>query len=155
MPVTCTPISSRSNRKEIVAKSKSKAKNKKPVTEAPKRIAAKGGLTSTQLVNETLILMEDETRISKKAGRDFMESMVAAIENALAAGQPVNIGGLVKLVPNYHTKGVRDVREEFGNPESALVQKKYPAKVSLKATVMKRAKEALPTVAKMQKALGV
>lgn len=136
------------------AKSKSKAKAKKPVTDAPQIIAAKGGLTASQLVKETLLMMEDDLRISKKQATDFTESITAVIEKALSEGQPVNLFGFVKLVPRLHTKGQRLVNEEFGNPESPKVMKKYPAKVSLKATVVKKAKEALPQVPKMQKALG-
>lgn len=137
-----------------MAKGKTKTKAKKDTTDAPKTIAAKGGLSSPNLVKETVLLMEDDTRVSNKVARDFMESMVAVIEKSLAAGQPVNIGGLVKLTPRLHTKGQRLVNEVFGDPTSKKVTKKYPAKVSLKATVMKRAKESLPTVQKMQKSLG-
>lgn len=138
-----------------MAKAKAGSKKKKETTtDAPKIIAAKGGLTSANLVKETIFRMEDDLRISNKAGRDFMESMVAAVEEHLEQGQPVNIGGLVKLTPRLHTKGQRLVNEIFGDPESKKVTKKYPAKVTLKATVMKRAKDALPTVQKLQTALG-
>jgi histidinol phosphatase-like PHP family hydrolase len=65
---------------------------------APRIIATKGGLTTAQLTNETLFAMEDNLRVSKAQGRDFMDSMVAVIERTINEGKPVNIGGLVKLV---------------------------------------------------------
>lgn len=136
------------------SKSKSKSKAKKPVTDAPQTIAAKGGFTASALMKETLMTMEDDTRISKKQAADFSESISAVIEKALSEGQPVNLFGFVKLVPRMHTKGVRQVNEIFGDPTSKKVTKKYPAKVSVKATVMKKSKEALPTVQKMQKVVG-
>lgn len=137
-----------------VAKTKSKSKAKKPVTDAPQTIATKGGLTASALMKEVIMTMEDDTRISKKQASDFAESFSAVVEKALGEGQPINLFGFVKLVPRMHTKGVRQVNEIFGDPTSKKVTKKYPAKVSLKATVMKKSKEALPTVQKMQKIVG-
>jgi nucleoid DNA-binding protein len=140
-----------------MAKGNKKSSSKKKsggATEAPVTITAKGGLAQGKLLDEVLFTMEDELRISKKAGKDFMDSLVVTIERELAEGRPVNIGGLVKLSPRLHTKGERMVNSEFGNPESPKVKKKYPAKVSLKATVMKKAKDALPTVQKLQKIVG-
>lgn len=142
------------NKKKSDKAKASKKVTHDPKTDPPKLIAAKGGLTGAQLLTETLLMMEDETRISKKAGRDFMDSMVAVVEQRLGEGEPVNIFGLVKLVPRLHTKGVRMVNEEFGNPESKKIKKTYPAKVSVKATVFKRVKDALPSVQKLTKKVG-
>ena len=43
----------------------------------------------------------------------------------LQEGNPVNLFGLVKIVPRYHTKGERMVNKEFGNPDSPKVKKVY------------------------------
>lgn len=141
------------------AKKTKKAKNSPkvahdPTKDAPKIIASKGGLTGPQLVNQALVLMEDDLRITKKQAADFSASLIAAAEQAFEKGEPVNFFGLVKLVPRFHTKGVRQVNEEFGNPESKKVTKKYPAKVSIKATIYKRVKDTLPTATVMGKKVG-
>lgn len=132
----------------------SSSKKKASTNGAPQTITAKGGLAQGKLLDEVLFTMEDDLRVSKKAGKDFMDSLIAVIERELGEGNPVNIGGIVKLSPRLHTKGERMVASVFGDPTSPKVKKKYPAKVSLKATVMKRAKEALPTVQGLQKKLG-
>lgn len=132
---------------------KKDSKKKAPVTDngAPKIVAMKGGLTKAQLVQEAIFKMEDDLRISKKQAADFALSLEAVIEEQLGEGNPVNLFGLVKLVPRLHTKGQRQVNEIFGDPESKKVTKKYPAKISLKATVAKAAKDMLPSVQKLQK----
>ena len=123
-------------------------------TTTPQIVAAKGGLTSASLLASVLETMDEENWISKKAGRDFVDSFQAVVLDALADGQPVNLFGIVKLVPRYHTSGKRQVFKEFGNPDSGKVTKSYKPKVTLKATVMKNAKDALPVPAKMAKAVG-
>lgn len=152
------------------ANSDKKARNKNAKTKrapapaasemvAPKIIQSKGGLAPGNLLKETLAMMEDDTRISQAAGRDFMVSLVAVVENELQEGRPVNLFHLVKIVPRYHTKGERMVNEEFGNPESKKVKKRYPAKVTLAVktgAALTRAKSAelLPAPVKMQKIVG-
>lgn len=140
------------------SKKASKKATKAPVAvanpDAPKIVAAKGGFAAGQLLAETLNFMEEENFISKKAARDFVESLQAAVHAAIADGKPVNLFGIVKLTPRLHTAGKREVFKEFGNPESGKMTKKYPAKVSLKATVLKPVKDKLPNAAKMGKAVG-
>lgn len=138
-------------------KKKSSSKKGGAVTDAPQIIAAKGGLPAGKLLDEILIAMEDDLRISKKQARDFSDSLIAVVERELGNAQPVNLFGLVKIVPRLHTKGQRKVNSEFGNPDSPMVTKKYAAKVSLKSgqgIFTKKVKDALPTVQKLQKALG-
>lgn len=135
-------------------KKKSSSKKKAAATGTPSIIVAKGGLTQGKLAEEVLFAMEDDLRVSKKQGADFIASMKAVIERQLAEGQPVNLFGLVKIAPRLHTKGERMVNSEFGNPESPKVKKKYPAKVSVKVTALKPVKDALPSVQKMQKVVG-
>lgn len=122
--------------------------------EAPKIITAKGGMSQSQLLDATLAMMEQENYIPKKAGRDFVESLKAVVAQEVGKGNPVNLFGLVKVSPRFHTKGQREVNETFGDPESKKVTKKYPAKVSIKATVFKIVKDSLPGAAKMSKAVG-
>jgi hypothetical protein len=125
--------------------------------DAPKIIVAKGGLPVGKLIEEVLFTMEEDLRISKKAATDFKDSLVVVVEREIAEGNPVNLFGLVKIVPRLHTKGSRMVNKEFGNPESPKVKKNYPAKVTYKtgqSIFMKPLKEAMPTVQKMQKKVG-
>jgi nucleoid DNA-binding protein len=134
-----------------VAKTKSKSKAKAPVTDAPKIVASKGGLTQAELAREVLFEMEPDLLISKKQAVDYINSLRAVVEREIAEGNPVNLFGIVKITPRLHTKGQREINEEFGNPDSKKVIKKYPAKVSVKATVLASVKNALPSVAKLQK----
>lgn len=120
------------------------AKAKPAVTEAPKIVAMKGGMTQKQLVQEALFTMEDDLRISKAQAADFVESLKAVIEREINEGNPVALFGFLKLVPRLHTKGKREVYKVFGDPESGKVTKTYPAKVSLKVTILKPLKDILP-----------
>jgi len=131
-----------------------KASTKKSTTTTPQIVAAKGGLTQSQLLVTTLETMEQDNWISKAAGRDFVDSLQAVVQDALSKGEPVNLFGIVKLVPRYHTAGKREVYKEFGNPDSGRTIKNYKPKVTLKATVLKTTKDALPAPQKMAKAVG-
>lgn len=134
-----------------------KGKGKKTATDngAPKIITAKGGLTKAQLVGKVLDTMEPDLLITKKQAADFVDSLLAVVEGEIGEGSPVNLFGLVKISPRFHTRGERQVRKEFGNAESPLVTKKYPAKVSVKATVSKAVKDALPKAPTMQKRVNL
>lgn len=120
----------------------------------PQIVAAKGGLTSSALLASVLSTMEEDNWISKAVGRDFVESLRVVVEDAIQKGEPVNLFGIVKLVPRYHTAGKREVYKEFGNPESGRTTKTYKPKVTLKATILKNTKDALPAPQKMAKAVG-
>lgn len=120
------------------------AKAAKTPLEAPKTIAMKGGLTQKQLVQEALFVMEDDLRLSKAQAADFIESLKAVIEREITEGNPVALFGFLKLVPRLHTKGKREVNKVFGDPESGKTVKTYPAKVSLKVTILKPLKDILP-----------
>lgn len=136
-----------------MAKKKTKTK-KKGNNEAPKIIAAKGGLSQSQLLDSVLAGMDEENWVSKKVGNDFKDSLRMVVESELSEGQVVNLFGIVKLVPRLHTSGQREVFSEFGNPESEKVTKKYKAKVSLGVSKLKIATGALPSVQKMQRVVG-
>jgi nucleoid DNA-binding protein len=103
-------------------------------------------VSQADLLKRTLALMEPENFTTQTVGRDFMESMAQAVENALGKGEAVNIGGIVKLTPKYRAGGKREVLKEFGNPEAGKVKKHFPAKIAVKATALKRAKDSLPGV---------
>ncbi|MEO6068111.1 MAG: hypothetical protein ABIQ41_09050 [Gemmatimonadales bacterium] len=136
---------------------KTKTKKKKAaaqVSDAPRIIAAKGGLTQSALLVEALARMEDDLRVTKKQGKDFIESLLAAVDEEISKGRPVNLFGMVKLVPRYHTAGSREVLKEFGVADSGKMTKKYKPKVTLKATLFKRVKDQLPGATKMQKVVG-
>lgn len=119
---------------------------------APQIIAAKGGLTAVQLLERTLATMDQDKWITKAQGRDFVESLKAVVLDSINKGEPVNLFGMVKIVPRLHTAGTRVVDKEFGNPDSGKVNKKYKAKVSLQATqgiFSKPVKDSLPTAQKL------
>lgn len=136
----------------MVAKKKKKAAPPARATanpNAPKTIPMKGGLTAKQLVQETLFTMDDDLRLSKAQAVDFTASLVAVIDREIAEGNPVNLFGLLKVIPRLHTKGSREVYKVFGDPESGKVTKQYPAKASLKTTILKPLKDSLPAASKL------
>lgn len=130
------------------AKKSTPAKSE-PTSEAPRIIAMKGGLTASQLVKEALFTMEDDLRLSSAQATDFVASLKAVIDREIGDGNPVNLFGYLKLVPRFHTKGKREVFKVFGDPTSGKVTKTYPAKVSLKATLLKPLKDGLPNAARL------
>ena len=118
-------------------------------TDAPKIIAMKGGLTAKQLIQEALFTMEDDLRLSKAQSLDFVASLTAVIDREIQDGNPVNLFGYLKVIPRFHTKGKRQVYKVFGDPTSGKVTKNYPAKVSLKVSILKPLKDSLPNAAKL------
>jgi hypothetical protein len=148
-------------KKSAGAKKTSRPKNPlakhDPKKDKPIRVQPKGNTVSgASLLTDTLLRMEDDLRISKKQGRDFVDSLEVAITEAISAGKPVNLFGLVKITPVLVTGGVAQVNKEFGNPESGKIKKTYKAKVVFKAgqgVFMKPLKEALPSVQKLHKTI--
>lgn len=140
----------------MATKKKGKKNSKaKTASDEPKIVAAKGGLTAAQFANEVNYTMDEP--LSRAQLKDLTASIEAVTVEQLKEGNPVNLFGLVKVVPRLHTKGVRMVNKEFGNPESGKVKKTYKAKVSLKGSqgiFTKKIKDALPTVQKLQKKVG-
>ena len=129
---------------------KTKAKKNSKAASAngvPQIKAAKETVRFTTLVADAN--MELGEPLPKKSVKALMDSIEEEILAQLAAGRAVNLFGVIKLTPRLHTAGTREVYKEFGNPESGKVKKKYPAKVTLKATVLKKAKDELPKPAKM------
>lgn len=134
---------------------KSKKKGgKKAATGAPEILVMKGGLTASEFLKEVNFTLDDP--LPAKQLRDLQASVEAVVAEQLSQGNPVNLFGLVKIVPRLHTKGERMVNSEFGNPQSPQVKKTYKAKVSLKATqgiFTKKVKDNMPSVQKLQKVL--
>jgi len=118
-------------------------------SDAPKIVAMKGGLTAKQLVSEALFTMEDDLRLSRAQALDFVASLTAVIDREIQDGNPVNLFGYLKVIPRFHTKGKRQVYKVFGDPTSGKVTKNYPAKVSLKVSILKPLKDSLPNAAKL------
>jgi hypothetical protein len=90
--------------------------------------------------------MEEDTQITRKQGKDFIESLQAAIEEAIGEGKAVSIAKIVKLTPSFKIGGKREVFKEFGNPASGKVVKNFPHKVRVGVNVLKPIKEAVPSV---------
>lgn len=137
-----------------MAKTKKKA-TKKKADGTPQIIAAKGGLTASQFLKEVNFTMDNPLKASDL--RDFQASIEAVVAAELSEGNPVNLFGLVKIVPRLHTKGERMVNKEFGNPDSPKVKKTYKAKTSFKTgqgIFTKKVKDQMPSVVKLTKKLG-
>lgn len=141
-----------------MAKKSSKSKKSKKAAAsdgAPQILVAKGGLTAAQLLTEINSTLDEP--LSQKALRDLKVSVESVVVDQLEQGNPVNLFGLVKIAPRLHTKGVRLVNKEFGNPDSPKVKKTYKPKVTLKVgqgIFSKAVKDALPSVQKLQKKVG-
>ena len=135
-----------------MAKTKTKSKKAAKASKAsangvPQIKPAAKTLSAVEVVREAVMLMDDP--MSQKQRVDFTNCLKQVVDDAIADGQGVNLFGMVKIVPRFHTKGVREVFKVFGDPESGKTKKTYPAKVSVKATVLKSVKDALPTPNKM------
>jgi hypothetical protein len=109
-------------------------------------VAAGKAISQSDLLGRTLALMEEDTQITRKAGKDFIESLRAAVEEALGNGEAVTIAGLVKLTPAFKLGGKREVFKEFGNPSAGKEMKNFPDKIRLGANALKPAKDAVPSV---------
>jgi len=136
------------------------APRKKPVPEqptnnVPKIIRAKGGLTQGVLLDSVLLEMEEE--ITRKQGQDFVRTLKALVEEEISQGRPVNVFGIVRIVPRFHTSGERTVLKEFGNPQSGKVKKRVKSRVSLatgQGIFSKSVRDALPTPTKLKNLIG-
>jgi len=133
-----------------VAKTKTK-KSAKKVAE-PQIIESKGGLSASQFLRA--MNSQLDSPLTHKQLSDLKATVEMVVSEELSKGEPVNLFGLVKIVPRLHTAGERMVNSEFGNPESPKVKKKYAAKISLKATqgiFTTAVKSSLPTVRTLAK----
>lgn len=139
-------------KKGSTKKSKSKAKPKNSANGVPQIKPSKDTMRATELIREAVMTMDEP--LSARQRIDFTESLKAVIDDAISEGRAVNLFGLVKVTPRLHTKGVREVYKEFGNPDSGKVKKTYPAKTTLKVTALKPLKDALPNANKMAKKVG-
>lgn len=140
-----------------MAKTKTKTKKKagKKNDGTPQILAAKGGLTASQFLKEVNFTLENPLKAADL--RDLQQSIEAVVREQLEEGNPVNLFGLVKIVPRLHTKGERMVNSEFGNPDSKKVKKTYKAKTSFKTgqgIFTKKVKDNMPSVQKLTKKLG-
>ena len=132
-------------------KTKKGKKSSAPLSE-PQIIESKGGLTASQFIREINTTLDEPLTLAQL--RDLKATVEMVVTEQLQAGEPVNLFGLVKIVPRLHTAGERMVNSEFGNPESPKVKKKYPAKVTFKATqgiFTSAVKQSIPSVRALTK----
>jgi hypothetical protein len=127
-------------------------KQTKPAATKPKSQSAPKTASQTELLNRTLAMMEEENWITKKQGKDFMESLAAVADDLLGNFTAVNIAGLVKITPVLRPARTVTIRE-FGNPDAEPKQEKRSADVTVRARPLKKSKDALPTVQKAQSVL--
>lgn len=119
--------------------------------DAPKILESKQTIPVSTLIRDAMNTMDGDFITSKQA-RAFLTAYTEIVEAHVKAGRKVNLLGLVQIVPRYHTPGTRMVNEEFGNPESKKIKKRYKAKVSLKYKPSLKLKASMPTPARVQKA---
>lgn len=101
-------------------------------------------VTQAQLKKRVLETMEDDLRISPKSAGDFIESLVAVIEESIEAGDKVSVFGIVNLTP----KGVPAKPKRKAVDPRTGEERTYdptPAKLKVTATIGKRVKDALPS----------
>ncbi len=102
-------------------------------------------LSQSALLERTLAFMEEDTQITRKQGKDFLDSLNAAIGEALGNGQAVNIVGMAKLTPTFKLGGRREVNKEWGNAAAGKEIKNFPNIVRVGVSVLKEAKLAAPS----------
>lgn len=100
-------------------------------------------LSQSALLNETLDTMEDDLRVSKKAAKDFVESLLAVIQVHLEKGEKISLLGLATVTPSYRPSKPKRKGVDPRTGEERMLDAR-PAKVALKATPSKRLKDALP-----------
>lgn len=101
-------------------------------------------VTQAELRRRTLEAMEDDLRISPKQAKDFVDSLVAAVEEALVDGSKIALFGIVNLKPAYvfpRKKG-KGVNPRTGEE---VEREAKPASITIRATVPKKLKEYAPT----------
>ena len=120
----------------------------------PQIIESKGGLTAAQLLREINSSLDEPLTLA--ALRDLKATVEMVVSEEVAAGRPVNLFGLVKidrpsLAHCWRAHGQFRIRGTLSRPRS---KKKYPAKVTFKATqgiFMMAVKQSVPTIKVMQK----
>ncbi len=101
-------------------------------------------LSAAALRRNTIETMEEELRISGKQAADFVESLCASVEEAIADGQRVSLFGLVTITPRFVASKPKGMRMNPFVGEMQMMDAK-PASVTASAKVAKRVKDALPS----------
>lgn len=105
--------------------------------------AAPTGISQAELRRRTLDVMEADLRISDKAAKDFVNSLVAVVKEATSEGRKVSVFGIVNLIPAFKlAKPKRKGIDPRTREETTF--KAQPAKVKIRATVGKGIKDMLP-----------
>lgn len=114
---------------------------------APKRKAkgpaAPAMLSQAELKKQALEIMEDDLRIKPRQAQDFINAVVAVVQEAVGDGRPVSVFGIVSLRPGFK---LAKPRRKGRNPQTGeeVTLKASPAATKIRATVGKRIKDALP-----------
>lgn len=101
-------------------------------------------LSQAALLNEAISVMEPEYKVTKKAAKDFVESITAVVEEHLENGEKVALLGLATLTPVYRAAKPKRKGVDPRTGEEKVLDPR-PAKIALKATPSKRLKDALPS----------
>jgi nucleoid DNA-binding protein len=102
-----------------------------------------GTVTQAELRRRTLETMEDNLRISNAQGKDFVDSLVAVVTEAIEEGSKVALFGIVTLTPKY--RAAKPKRKGV-NPRTGEEQvfDARPASTTVGATVAKKIKDFAP-----------
>lgn len=108
-----------------------------------KKPEAPATLSQAALRREVLEIMEPELKISDKAAKDFVNSLSAVVQEAIGEGRKVSLFGIVNLNTGFKlAKPKRKGTDPRTGEETTF--KAQPAKVTVRATVAKAIKDALP-----------
>lgn len=104
---------------------------------------AVGSVSQAELRRRTLETMEDELRIPDKNAKDFVTSLAAVVEEAMANGEKVMLFGITTLTPTgVPPKPKRKGRDPRTGEERTLDAK--PAGVKVRVSAARAMKDALP-----------
>lgn len=100
-------------------------------------------------VSQTDLLTEMEQYlpegITKADARKVLAALAEAVPAIIADGYAVSVAALVKLDPVGVPKRTVMALREFGNADSGRVKKVKPSDIKVKATTLKRVKDAKPS----------
>ena len=126
--------------KKTAKKTTTKKTNRKP----PRKV-----ITQVELVS----LISEDTGYSATDVRHVLSSLNDVVAEQLAACEKVRIGQLVQLEAKEQKPRKARVGRNPRTGEPVKIAAK-PASTAMKARVLKKAKDATPTLAKLRKAVG-
>lgn len=101
-------------------------------------------ITQAQLKRAVLDTMEDDLRISPKQASDFIDSLLAVVQEGVEEGKKVSVFGLVTLTPSFKLATPKRTGNDPRTGEERTFDAQ-PAKTRIRASVGSKVKDALPS----------